>query len=95
MTVHTGWELLRAFLYAAVTALVIIGLAYLLGRDAAAERDRAYFEIHDHRVASFCTSIELAEGLNRLLLAAGEELVDVPDADGIDCSDIPAPEASP
>ena len=89
-------EVIRAFLYAAITALVIVGLAYLLGREASRARDQAYFEIHDHRVAAACANAELVEGINRLLEAHGLELIGITGAEGLDCDNLPAvqPEAS-
>lgn len=85
---HTSGELIRAFLYAAVTATVIVALAYVLGREASAARDQAYFEIHDHRIAAQCYSAELAVGLNRLLEEAGQSPVAVPNTDGLGCAEL-------
>ncbi len=81
-------EIIRAFLYAAVTAMLIVAIAYLLGREGSIARDRAYFEIHDHRIAAACANAEMIEGINRLLDAAGAEMIEAVDVSELDCEDL-------
>lgn len=81
-------EVVRAFLYAAVTALLIVALAYLLGRSSSEARDQAYFEIHDHRIAAACVNATITDALNVLLEDAGHSPVPTPDVDPLDCDNL-------
>jgi hypothetical protein len=87
-------RLLDAFMYAFVTAGVIIGIALLLSQSSTAARDAAYQEIHQHRLAFTCFRAEVTEAMNRSLEAHGLAQMAPVDSNGIDCSRLDVPDES-
>lgn len=81
-------EIIRAFLYAAVTAMLIVAIAYLLGREGSIARDRAYFEIHDHRIGAACANAMIIGSLNVLLEDTGATPMPTPDVGELDCANV-------
>ena len=92
----------RMLFYAVITALVTLGLAFLVfstpERRSAA--DAAYAEIHAHRIASRCLFAQLAESQRLLAEYVGAPVEDIPPVDttGLDCNgpgDLPPLAPSP
>lgn len=89
---HVG-QALRLVISAMVTAVFVLGLAFLLlsTPERRSNEARAFQEIERHRIVSRCAFHELVNGMNRLLEADGLETIPSISTDGIDC-DKPLPE---
>lgn len=92
---HWSRALLIGLAYALITALITIGIAFILSLGSSANRDAAFLEIQSHRNTSRCFQANMTVALNEILDDRDLNRVPAVDTSGLDCTDIPSVKEEP